>query len=289
MEKSNLKLLQIGNILSFIGTVIVNALANALPLNGNNTGEISDSYPNLFVPVGLTFSIWGIIYILLTLFCIFQAKSLVTPEEEAPSYIEKISFLFIITNLANMTWIFFWHWEIIPLSLVVMLILLFSLIAIYLRLDIGRVEAPNRVRYFVHNPMSVYLGWITIATIANVTALLVSIGWDGFGISEEIWTIIVLSVAILITCAILWLRGDVAYSLVVIWALFGILIKQINNNVLVAYYSLIAIVIIGLFMGFSAIQRRKKERMILFIPAYRILLFPIQNFLFLDFAFWFSI
>ncbi|MFH1381718.1 MAG: tryptophan-rich sensory protein, partial [Chloroflexota bacterium] len=169
MNKSRLLFLAIMNLIGFLGTVVVNGLSNALPLNGKTAGELSDQYPNLFVPAGLTFSIWGIIYILLAIFVIYGRIVAVKKDTQKSSFIENIGVLFFISCLANMGWIFAWHYEIVPLSVLIMLILLVTLIAIYLRLRIGRSDSSKTEKYLVHLPFSVYLGWITIATIANIT------------------------------------------------------------------------------------------------------------------------
>jgi hypothetical protein len=183
-------------------------------------------YPNLFVPSGLTFSIWGIIYLLLLGFSIFQATKKGNPA------VERIGWLFVISSAANIGWIFAWHYMLVGLSLILMLVLLGSLITLYLRLGIGgtenqlSAETGRGMRWFVNVPFSVYLGWITVATIANATALLVDLGWNGFGLPEQFWTIFVIAAALVITILMLLTRRDVAYALVVIWALLGIVIKR---------------------------------------------------------------
>lgn len=222
-----IRLLAILNLLGFIGTLVVNGLANALPINNRTTGELSNQYPNLFVPAGWTFSIWGIIYLLLAIFVVYQLGCAVRKGPHGTSFIEKTGWLFIVASAANMTWIFAWHYERIVLSLFVMLILLGSLVAIYLRLDIGRSSATRAERYFVHLAFSVYLGWITIATIANTTVLLVTLNWNRFGLSEAFWTVAVVLVGIVLAMTALLRRRDIFFALVVDWALLGILFKRL--------------------------------------------------------------
>jgi len=222
--------LAILNLIGFLGVVIVNALATTLPINNRTTGELSDAYPNLFVPAGLTFSIWGLIYILLAIFIIYQLIAAIRRDSRNTSIFEKIGILFFISCLANMGWIFAWHYQIVGLSVVIMLVLLGSLLAIYLRLRIGKSNAPLREKYLVHLAFSVYLGWITIATIANITALLVDIGWNRFGLSEQFWAVAVIIVGIAIALSILFTRRDIYFCLVVDWALAGILIKRLADN-----------------------------------------------------------
>jgi hypothetical protein len=159
-------------------------------------------------------------------------------------FVENIGVLFFISCLANMGWIFAWHYEIVPLSLVIMLILLATLITIYLRLRIGKSDSPNTEKYLVHLPFSVYLGWITIATIANVTALLVYANWNTFGLGEPFWAIAVIIVGIGITLSVLFTRKDIFYCLVVDWSLLGILLKRLAD--LTPVPSVIVITIVGL-------------------------------------------
>ncbi|MFX1449804.1 MAG: hypothetical protein ACFFCM_03105 [Promethearchaeota archaeon] len=223
----NKKFLQIANIITYFLTILVNFLANLIPIGGRNTGQVSDSYPDLFAPAGITFSIWGVIYVLLAFFVFYTSRDVFKEQEDDIPYVEQISFYYMISNILNITWLISWHYNIIPLSFVIMIGILLTLIKIYLNLNIGLEEISTKEKILVHVPFSVYLGWISIATIANTTALLVAMGWDGFGISESIWTIIVLIVAIILTLLMQYIRKDIAFSLVVIWASIGIIIKRL--------------------------------------------------------------
>jgi len=246
MNKSRLLFLAILNLIGFLGTVIVNGLSSALPINDKTAGELSDQYPNLFVPAGLTFSIWGVIYILLAIFVIYGLIVAAKKETEKSSFIGNIGVLFFVSCLANMGWIFAWHYELVSLSLVLMLILLATLITMYLRLRIGKSDSPQTEKYLGHLPFSVYLGWITIATIANVTALLVYTNWNTFGLGEPFWTIAVIIVGIGITLSVLFTRKDIFYCLVVDWALLGILLKRLADSMPVQ--SVIVVTIVGLVL-----------------------------------------
>lgn len=249
------------NLIGFIATVTINALATILPLNNKSTAELSDQYPNLFVPSGLTFSIWGIIYILLGIYVIYQIIVSFRENKGERGFIEKIGIIFFVSSVLNVGWIFAWHYEIVLLSFIIMLMLLTSLIAIYLRLNIGKSEANIFEKSLVHIAFSVYLGWITIATIANTTALLVSVGWNGFGLSEQFWAVLVISVGILIALAVLFSRNDIFYCLVVDWALLGILLKRLSDittpaqSVIVVSIVGLAVITIGIIIQ---LIRRKK-------------------------------
>ena len=257
--RRSLIFLSILNVIGFLGTIVVNGLANALPINNKTTGELSDQYPNLFVPAGLTFSIWGLIYILLAIFVIYQVVVTFRKGEAGLDSFRKIGYLFFLSSLLNIGWIFAWQYEIVPLSLVIMLLLLGCLLAIYIKLSVGKKGPSIKEQYLVHLPFSVYLGWITIATIANVTALLVDLNWNRFGLSEQFWAVAVIVVGIAITLSVLLRRQDIYYSLVVDWALLGILIKRLADSVPIQ--SVIVVTIVGLVMVTAGIvaQLAKKK------------------------------
>jgi hypothetical protein len=228
------------NVIAFALTVLVNGLAGSTTiLGGKLTAEISDANPTLITPAGYVFSIWGIIYILLGIFVVFQAL----PSQRGGDYHERVSWLFALSGLLNIVWLFLWQFEYLSLSVVVMFLLLATLIAIYLRLNIGRSKVELREKLAVHVPFSVYLGWITIASIANVSVTLVSVKWDGFGISQETWATLIIVIALLITLLVVATRKDVAYGLVIIWALVGIAVKQSGNQNIVTIAETSAIIV----------------------------------------------
>jgi hypothetical protein len=250
-------ILQVLNLTTLILTVIINYVAASVPLGLGNTGYISDLYPNLFVPAGITFSIWGVIYAFLGIFVVYQIRDVVKDEKVEMPFLEKISYFFILSNIANTFWIFFWHYGLIYLSIIAMIVILFSLLMIYLRLDVGKIEVTRKEKWFVYTPFSIYLGWITVATIANVTAVLVNAGVESFGLLAEILTILVISVAVLITIVMLFLRKDYAYSLVVLWATFGIFLKQLGLNLTITITTIIAIILIAVGIIYTVYRAKK--------------------------------
>lgn len=220
------KSIQMINILSFIAVLVVNGMANALPLGGNTTGELSDLYPNLFVPAGLTFSIWGVIYLSLAVFIVYQARDLLARNKIEMSWLQSIGWLFMVSCLANIGWLLAWHYRQVLLSLVAMLVLLITLILIYIRLQIGIASVDAAFRYAVQLPFSLYLGWITVATIANITAVLVHFQWSGWGLTEVFWTVVVIAAGTVVSFINIVQRGDIAFSAVILWAYLGIIIKR---------------------------------------------------------------
>jgi benzodiazapine receptor len=209
-------------MLTVIALIVMNILANALPFNGLSTATISDSFKVFFVPAGYVFAIWGLIYIGLLAYGIYQAL----PAQKENPRLRRAAAPFVVGSLANIAWLFFWHYGVFALTVVAMLILLASLIMVYQILGVNQVSVSKGERWAVHVPFSIYLGWISVATIANITDLLWYVGWNGFGLAPEIWTVIMLTVTVVLAFAMALLRGDVAYLLVLVWALAGIGVKQ---------------------------------------------------------------
>jgi hypothetical protein len=244
---------QVFNLLALIATIAVNGLANALPLNGQTTGEISDRFQVYFVPAGYVFSIWGLIYLGLVAFAVYQAL----PAQRDNPRLRRIGYLFVLSCLANIAWLFLWHYGLFSLTLAAMLALLLLLIAIYLRLGIGRAGVSVAEKWLVRVPFSIYLGWITVATIANATSLLDYLNWSGWGISPEAWTVIMLLAAVGIASTVSLTRGDVAYMLVIIWAFAGIAVKQAQAPVVAtAAWAATAAVALMLIVGVFITKRR---------------------------------
>jgi hypothetical protein len=212
---------QILVILATLVMLTVNALANILPLNGVNTGQISDQFKVFFVPAGYVFSIWGVIYILLAAFTVYQAL----PAQRSTPVLERIRGWYIMGSLANTAWIFFWHYQRFDLTLVMMLILLASLLFIYVALRGIQPNGSKSMKWLVCLPFSVYLGWITVATVANMTDVLAFHKWNGFRISAETWAMILLGVAVVLGALMTVFNRDAGYLAVLVWAFAGIGVK----------------------------------------------------------------
>lgn len=245
-----LKPVHIANIMAFIAVLTVNFLSNALPINGMTAEEISDSLPSYFTPAGYTFSIWGVIYLALLGFVVYQAL----PAQRERPFQKQIGWLFVVSSVFNIAWLFSWHYGIYLLSVVLMLGLLGTLIAIYLRLNIGRLDPslPTAEKLLVQTPFSLYLGWITVATIANIASYLVYLGWDGFGIAGPTWSAIMMSVTVIVAGLLLVNRRNLAYAGVLVWALFGIRaafpgVALIANTALVAAGLIVVLALIGYY------------------------------------------
>ena len=215
--------------MAFLAVVAVNALANILPINGYNTGEISAFYPNNFVPAGFTFSIWGLIYLLLLLYTItLTIFALHKPlaEHKAHAYIDSINHWYLFSCILNITWIICWHYLQAVASVIVMLLMLYSLLQVFVKGKAILKSFPLYLQFLLGAPFTVYLGWISVATIANITAYLVKTGWQGGPLQPDIWSAIMITIAIVLALFIL-LRFRVAgFTLTVAWALWGIRASQ---------------------------------------------------------------
>lgn len=273
--KPKLKFHNFFALFTYILMVVVNALANILPINGKLTGDISDSRPNLFAPAGETFIIWGVIYLLLLLYTLYQ-MGLLRGKNEADNskLVAKVNVFFGISSLANAVWIFLWHYEQIVWSNIPMLVILLCLIIIALILRKGAVTRKEKL--LVRVPFSVYFGWITVATIANVTTALVEIGWDGLGLQPAFWTVVILLVGTLIAGLTTILNRDVAYGLVPIWAYLGILYKHLIPEpagfaaqylaVIIAVTACLALLVVALFMAIFGKKKAAPEPLPAAIP-----------------------
>ena len=239
------------NLLTVILALGVNILATTLPLNGQSTGEISDRFQVYFVPAGYVFSIWSLIFLGWIAFIIFQLQ----PSERDNPRLRRLGYLFALSNLANAAWLFCWHYNLFGLSVLVMLTLLGLLIASYLRLNVNRSPVSRLEYWSVDVLFSVYLGWITVATVANISDWLYFVGWDGFGIPAQTWAVIMLAVASLLGLAMAWTRRDAGYLLVLVWAFIGIAIKQMGEP-MVMVSAWIAAVLMASLALFSFIRRR---------------------------------
>jgi hypothetical protein len=242
---------QITNLVTVIIALTVNILASTLPLNGQNTGEISDRFQVYFVPAGYVFAIWGIIYIGWIAFTIYQFRA---SQKEDPR-LRRLGYVFALSNIANAAWLFAWHYNLFGLSVLIMLTLLGLLIASYLRLDVNHASVSRVERWSVDIPFSVYLGWITVATVANITAWLYFIDWNGFGISAPTWAVIMIVIASVVGLLMAFKRHEVAYLLVLVWSFIGIAVKQ-ASTVNVAATAWIAASLMLITAMYSLVRRR---------------------------------
>jgi translocator protein len=242
------KSLQVINVVALIAVVVMNILSTALPINNRSIQEISDALPSYITPAGYTFSIWGLIYAGLIGFTVYQAL----PLGGKRPFLRQISWLFAASSAANIAWLLAWHYGAYRLSILFMATLLVTLIAIYLRLNIGRrhPELTTADKLLVQAPFSLYLGWITVASIVNVASVSKYLGWDGFGLAEPLWSAIMMGVAVIVAGLLLHNRRNLAYAGVLVWALFGIraaypAVPVVANTAVIAAVLIILFALLG--------------------------------------------
>ncbi len=248
--------------LTFLVMIAVNTLANVLPLFGVTTGQVSDSYPNLFAPAGYTFSIWGLIYFLLLAHTLYQLWLFKRGRSKLDTRtLDRIGILFCISSLANTLWIVCWHARLIPVTMVLTIVMLVCVATIVSLLHDQPLTRKERL--FVRLPFSVYFGWLTVATIANMTTMMVYFGWNGFGLSSDVWMMIVSTIGALIAIAVVLLLRDGAYGLVIVWAYAGILYKHLSpggfggTHVGVIVVVSVLIALIALSLGYLLYRRQR--------------------------------
>jgi hypothetical protein len=245
---------QIITILATLLTITVNALANALPINGQGTGEISDRFDIYFVPAGYVFSIWGLIYLGLIAFTIYQAL----PAQRENELLKKIYPAYWVGSLANTAWIFLWHYEVFSLTLPAMLIIFATLLYIYIQLASARSELDRNQKWLVKFPFSIYLGWISVATIANISQVLFFFDWGGWGIAATTWAVIMLAVAAVLGILMLARENNSFYVLVLVWAFVGIAVNQ-ADTALVANTAWAASALLGLSVIGAPFLKKRTE------------------------------
>jgi hypothetical protein len=211
---------RIAALASFVFVLVMNSVATALPLNGLSVGGVSDKYTTLFAPIDFTFGIWGLIYLGLTVYSFTQ---LFTDNQ----VIQRITPWFIAANIFNGSWIIAWRLEWLLVSSLILVGLLFCLYKINKETTSKSSSAEQTIT--TRLPFEIYFGWVTVATIANISSFLVQLGFqDGYLLDAQTWTVVILIVATLIGTATALVNSSPAYSLVILWAFYGIYSRHIS-------------------------------------------------------------
>ena len=239
-------------IASLILVLVVNGLANTLPINNQTTGEVSDQFPILFVPAGYVFSIWGLIYAALIAFAVYS----LTRAGLANKQIDTITWWFVAASLSNAVWIFLWHYELFMLTLIPIFGLLISLLGIYLKLRVGIQKRDLTEKLLVATSFGIYLGWATVAVVANVSQALYFVGWRGQPLTDVVWTVIMLAVASVLGILMIFMRKEIAYPLVLVWAFVGIWVKH-GSTPAVATTALVAAILLALLTFLRPVLLKK--------------------------------
>lgn len=229
---NRIKALAVFNVIFFLIHVSLSYMTQFKLLNSNDVGEISDRYESLFTPAGITFAIWGVIYTLLGVLCLYHIIIAFKHDKGHPANedLSRIGGLFIFNNIVTASWLICWTNNQILLSFLLILLQLASLIIIHIRLNIIDRNRESGSFICTQWPLSIYLGWISIATIANASILLVANNWEGAGFTPVRWTVIMIAVAVALALFMVFIRKNVSFGLVVIWALYGIILKRSDSS-----------------------------------------------------------
>jgi hypothetical protein len=233
---------QITTLVAIIGSIAINTISNIFPLNGLNIGVLSNT---LFAPVHITpanyaFAIWGVVYTGLLAFGLYQLQ----PSQRRNPRLQHSGYLLAIACLSQCIWIYLFLARLFPLSVLAMVGILLPLMGIYQRLGVGEPNMPRQERWFLQVPISIYLGWITVATILNIANALYSVNWNGWGIDPIGWTVIMMVVSAAIAAIVMYQRRDPAFSLTIVWALVSIAIRQFTVPSIVTTGALTAIALV---------------------------------------------
>ncbi|MFS4418409.1 tryptophan-rich sensory protein [Maribacter sp. 2307ULW6-5] len=250
------KTLAILNLLSVLAVIAVNYVSQALRFNDTTIGDISQKYNNLFTPASYAFAIWGLIFLGLLAYGIFQVyRAFFT--EETHDFMVQTGYWFVAANVLNALWVFAFVYEHTGLSVLIMLGILLSLIKVILNTNMERWHAPKKIIVFVWWPICLYAGWISVATIANISAYLTKLGWEGAPFSEEVWTIVMIVVATGLNLIVIHRRNMREFAAVGVWALFAIFIRHREAVEPVAYTALVGSVVIFAHMAWHGFKNRK--------------------------------
>ena len=250
-----IKKLQIANGFFLVFTIIFNYLSNTGIFNGKTIANVSNEYQNLFTPAGYAFSIWGLIYLLLIGFVLYTGRSLFKPSKnEADGFVEKIGWWFVVSCIANCVWILTWLYGFTGLSVVVLLVAFISLLMIVL--EALKYNASSAQKWFINFPFQIYAGWVSVALIAATAAWLTKIGWNGLGISEITWTIILMIIASIIHLFMTWKKNAPIFAFVAVWALVAIAVanKEVSQEI---YFT--ALIAAGIVFLSSCVKIFKKN------------------------------
>ncbi|MBC8767441.1 tryptophan-rich sensory protein [Arenibacter sp. BSSL-BM3] len=250
--------LSIINLLSVVLVIAVNYISQAVRINDTTIGELSQRYSNLFTPASYAFAIWGLIFLSLLAYALFQVKVVFYDKKEL-AYIEQTGYWFAIANVLNALWVIAFAYDYMGLTVIIIVGILISLLKIIINTNMERWDAPKEIIVFSWWPICLYSGWITVATIANIALYLTKIGWDGAFLTEVQWTMVLIVIATLINLVIIYKRNMREFAAVGVWALFAIYIRHQDSLEIPAYTALACSAILLSVILFHGYSNRKSN------------------------------
>ena len=241
------------NIGALLVVLLFNFLSNTLPFNNLTQGDLSEIYPVMITPAPYVFSIWGLIYLVLIAFIIYQAL----PNHRENQFVKAVGLLFAVSSIFNILWLFVWHYQYVGWSMVIIILLLATLIAIYLRINTVTTEKSIYDRVLVKYLFSLYLGWITVATIVNLNVLLYDLGWLGTGVGSVLFTVLMIVIAALVAVRVFYMRRDYIYVFVFVWAFIGIGVRHGTDVILITGTAWLSAAAILFVLGWIAARKNE--------------------------------
>jgi len=252
------KILAIINFLSVILVLVINGLSQSQRWNNTTVGEISNKFGNLFTPASYAFSIWGLIFLMLIAYGIYQLYMAFANTADS-KYISQTGWWFTLANIGNAGWVVAFTYDQILLSVGIMIVILVSLLHVIVRTNMNLEEVSLKTRALAWTPIALYAGWISVATIANFSAYFASIDFMGSQLTQIIWTIALITIAVLINILMVWTRNLRVFAGVAVWALIAIFMRHKENLESVAYYALVCGLTLVVIIGLHALSLRKKK------------------------------
>lgn len=253
------KTIQILNGVAAVATIAMGYLSNTGIFNGNTMASVSAEYENFFTPAGYAFSIWGLIYLGLLGFVIYYGRSLFKADIKEDNTVTQIGWWFVVSCVANSLWVVVWLYEHTLISVFIMIVLLVSLLKIVVNTKMELHNPPLKKFIFLWWPFSIYSGWVSVALIANIAAYLTKIDWNGFGLSETIWAVIMIAVAAIVHIFMIWKRNMREFALVLVWSLIAIAVANQSENVVVFWTAIITAILVFINIGIHGFQNRKSN------------------------------
>lgn len=252
-KQQNLSVL---NLLAVLFAIGINYYSQLYTINGNRVSDMSEKYANLFTPAGYAFAIWGVIFIALLVFSGYQIYRTFI-RRKTFDFISQSGYWFAIANAGNGLWVIAWLYDYTLLSVVIMLVILFSLVKIVVNTDMETRKVPAKTIVFGWWPISIYAGWISVATIANIAAYLSKIGWEGGFLSPVAWTILLIVAVTLLNVVLIFTRGMREFAVVGAWALIAIYVRHQSDYESIATTAIVGAAIILISTFVHAYRNRK--------------------------------
>lgn len=243
------------NSASLLLTLVVSYLSNTDLIGQTSVGGVSERYSTVITPAAYAFSIWGLIYLLLLGFVGYQWYSWI--KNEHSDVVDRTGYYFILSNLANASWVIAWVNGYIGISVGFILVLLGSLIKLVQRLNLEKWDAPFPIILFVWWPIVIYFGWVILAAVLNIQVFIVSLGWDQETLSAEIFGAVLLALSTVVYLYLIYSRNLRESAVVGAWGLAAIAVRQSDVNPVVTGVAVVSATVLLINVMIHAFRNRE--------------------------------